>query len=59
MQTLKTGPGTEKGLDMGDLANAAHRDKVAGYTEQGEAPRRVADAIEVGMVGTNVPAPTV
>ncbi|MCL7940929.1 CoA-acylating methylmalonate-semialdehyde dehydrogenase [Halomonas sp. ATCH28] len=36
-RTLKIGPGTEKGLDMGALVNAAHRDKVAGYIEQGEA----------------------
>nr|MBS0020875.1 aldehyde dehydrogenase family protein [Gammaproteobacteria bacterium] len=27
----------EKGLDMGALVNAAHRDQVAGYIEQGEA----------------------
>ncbi len=36
-RTLKIGPGTEKGLDMGALVNAAHRDKVAGYIEQGAA----------------------
>ncbi len=36
-RTLKIGPGTETGLDMGALVNAAHRDKVAGYIEQGEA----------------------
>ncbi|MDC8804078.1 CoA-acylating methylmalonate-semialdehyde dehydrogenase [Halomonas pacifica] len=34
---LKIGPGTEKGLDMGALVNAAHRDKVAGYIAEGEA----------------------
>ncbi|WP_108446499.1 CoA-acylating methylmalonate-semialdehyde dehydrogenase [Halomonas denitrificans] len=36
-RTLKIGPGTECGLDMGALVNAAHRDKVAGYIEQGVA----------------------
>ncbi|QFU01815.1 Methylmalonate-semialdehyde dehydrogenase [acylating] [Halomonas sp. THAF5a] len=36
-RTLKIGPGTEQGLDMGALVNAAHRDKVAGYIEQGVA----------------------
>ncbi len=36
-RTLKIGPGTERGLDMGALVNAAHRDKVAGYIEQGDA----------------------
>ncbi|PSJ20711.1 methylmalonate-semialdehyde dehydrogenase (CoA acylating) [Halomonas sp. ND22Bw] len=35
-RTLKIGPGTEKGLDMGALVNAGHRDKVAGYIERGE-----------------------
>ncbi|GAA0638811.1 CoA-acylating methylmalonate-semialdehyde dehydrogenase [Halomonas beimenensis] len=35
-RTLKIGPGTEPGLDMGALVNAAHRDKVAGYIAQGE-----------------------
>ncbi|MDR5868595.1 CoA-acylating methylmalonate-semialdehyde dehydrogenase [Halomonas koreensis] len=34
-RTLKIGPGTEQGLDMGALVNAGHRDKVAGYIAQG------------------------
>ncbi|GHC29751.1 CoA-acylating methylmalonate-semialdehyde dehydrogenase [Aidingimonas halophila] len=34
---LKIGPGTERGLDMGALINASHRDKVAGYIEEGKA----------------------
>lgn len=32
---LKVGPGTDKGLDMGPLVTAAHRDKVLGYIEEG------------------------
>ncbi|MBY6112708.1 CoA-acylating methylmalonate-semialdehyde dehydrogenase [Halomonas sp. DP1Y21-3] len=32
---LKIGAGTERGLDMGALVNAGHRDKVAGYLQQG------------------------
>ncbi|MDR5906775.1 CoA-acylating methylmalonate-semialdehyde dehydrogenase [Franzmannia qiaohouensis] len=34
---LRIGTGTEHGLDMGALINASHRDKVAGYLEQGVA----------------------
>ncbi|MFM9271800.1 CoA-acylating methylmalonate-semialdehyde dehydrogenase [Halomonas elongata] len=34
-RTLKIGPGTDKGLDMGALVNATHRDRVAGYIAQG------------------------
>ncbi|MGP9807732.1 CoA-acylating methylmalonate-semialdehyde dehydrogenase [Halomonas sp. AOP12-C2-37] len=32
---LKIGPGTEKGLDMGPLVTAEHRDKVLGFIEDG------------------------
>lgn len=32
---LKVGPGTEKGLDMGPLVTAEHRDKVLGFIEDG------------------------
>ncbi|MDP3536247.1 MAG: CoA-acylating methylmalonate-semialdehyde dehydrogenase, partial [Halomonas sp.] len=32
---LKVGPGTDKGLDMGPLVTAEHRDKVLGYIEDG------------------------
>ncbi|MBB3142678.1 CoA-acylating methylmalonate-semialdehyde dehydrogenase [Halomonas organivorans] len=35
-RTLKIGPGTEPGLDMGALVNAGHRDRVAGYIAKGE-----------------------
>lgn len=35
--TLKIGPGTEKGHDMGALINAGHRDKVVGYLAEGVA----------------------
>ncbi|MFG6179230.1 CoA-acylating methylmalonate-semialdehyde dehydrogenase [Halomonas sp. THAF12] len=35
-RTLKIGPGTEPGLDMGALVNAGHRDRVAGYIATGE-----------------------
>ncbi|QEM83616.1 CoA-acylating methylmalonate-semialdehyde dehydrogenase [Halomonas binhaiensis] len=42
---LKIGPGTEKGLDMGALVTAEHRDKVLGYIEYGlqEGAKLVAD----------------
>nr|WP_300313036.1 CoA-acylating methylmalonate-semialdehyde dehydrogenase [Halomonas sp.] len=42
---LKIGPGTEKGLDMGALVTAEHRDKVLGYIEYGlqEGAELVAD----------------
>ncbi len=32
---LKVGPGTDKGLDMGPLVTAEHRDKVLGFIEDG------------------------
>jgi len=32
---LKIGPGTDKGLDMGPLVTSEHREKVAGYIEEG------------------------
>ncbi|WFE69930.1 CoA-acylating methylmalonate-semialdehyde dehydrogenase [Halomonas sp. M1] len=32
---LKVGPGTDKGLDMGPLVTAEHRDKVLGFIEEG------------------------
>ncbi|MDN7131335.1 CoA-acylating methylmalonate-semialdehyde dehydrogenase [Vreelandella profundi] len=32
---LKIGPGTEKGLDMGPLVTAEHRDKVLGFIDEG------------------------
>lgn len=32
---LKIGPGTQKGLDMGPLVTAEHRDKVLGFIEDG------------------------
>ena len=34
-RTLKIGNGAEKGLDMGPLVTAEHRDKVLGYIEDG------------------------
>ncbi|WP_458527416.1 CoA-acylating methylmalonate-semialdehyde dehydrogenase [Onishia taeanensis] len=45
IQALKIGPGTERGLDMGALVTAEHRDKVMGYLEIGtqEGARLVAD----------------
>ena len=45
IQALKIGPGTQRGLDMGALVTAEHRDKVMGYLEIGtqEGARLVAD----------------
>ncbi|WP_116115830.1 CoA-acylating methylmalonate-semialdehyde dehydrogenase [Austwickia chelonae] len=37
MATLKTGEGLGEGIDMGPLVTAAHRDKVRGYIDAGEA----------------------
>jgi malonate-semialdehyde dehydrogenase (acetylating)/methylmalonate-semialdehyde dehydrogenase len=34
---LKVGPGTAEGMDMGPLVTAAHRDRVRGYIDAGEA----------------------
>ena len=34
-KAIKIGPGTADGMDMGPLVTAQHRDKVAGYIEQG------------------------
>ncbi|MEW5707765.1 MAG: CoA-acylating methylmalonate-semialdehyde dehydrogenase [Pseudomonadota bacterium] len=34
---LKVGPGAEPGVEMGPLISRAHRDRVKGYVEQGEA----------------------
>src|SRR5215470_5530031 len=35
-QAIKVGPGQVEGVDMGPLITAQHRDKVAGYVDQGE-----------------------
>jgi malonate-semialdehyde dehydrogenase (acetylating)/methylmalonate-semialdehyde dehydrogenase len=35
-QAIKVGPGHVEGVDMGPLITAQHRDKVAGYVDQGE-----------------------
>lgn len=50
---LKIGPGTEKGLDMGALVTAEHRDKVLGYVEHGirEGAELVADGRELVVPG--------
>jgi malonate-semialdehyde dehydrogenase (acetylating) / methylmalonate-semialdehyde dehydrogenase len=44
-QALKIGPGTAHGMDMGPLVTRAHRDRVAGYVDQGiaEGARLVLD----------------
>ncbi|WP_442954731.1 CoA-acylating methylmalonate-semialdehyde dehydrogenase [Pelomicrobium sp.] len=34
---LKVGPGSEPGVEMGPLISRAHRDRVKGYVDQGEA----------------------
>lgn len=46
---LKIGAGTERGLDMGPLVTAEHRDKVLGYIEDG-----VAAGAELVADGRNV-----
>ncbi|MDN3552639.1 CoA-acylating methylmalonate-semialdehyde dehydrogenase [Halomonas almeriensis] len=51
---LKIGPGTERGLDMGALVNASHRDRVAGYIAQGE--QAGADLVVDGRTHTLVQA---
>ena len=50
---LKIGPGTEKGLDMGALVTAEHRDKVLGYIEDGVAAgaKLVADGRDLKVAG--------
>ena len=50
---LKVGPGTDKGLDMGALVTAQHRDKVLGYIEKGvqEGATLVADGRELVVPG--------
>jgi malonate-semialdehyde dehydrogenase (acetylating)/methylmalonate-semialdehyde dehydrogenase len=44
-EALAIGPGDKEGVDMGPLVTAQHRDKVAGYIEQGvkEGAKLVAD----------------
>jgi malonate-semialdehyde dehydrogenase (acetylating)/methylmalonate-semialdehyde dehydrogenase len=37
LRGLKVGPGTDAGVEMGPVVSAAHRDKIAGYIEQGVA----------------------
>ncbi|WP_460628963.1 CoA-acylating methylmalonate-semialdehyde dehydrogenase [Intrasporangium mesophilum] len=37
LPSLKVGPGSEQGTDMGPLITREHRDKVAGYVDAGEA----------------------
>ena len=51
-QALVIGPGDKEGVDMGPLVTAQHRDKVAGYVDQGvkEGARLVLDGR-----GTRVP----
>jgi malonate-semialdehyde dehydrogenase (acetylating)/methylmalonate-semialdehyde dehydrogenase len=34
-QAIRIGPGEQEGVDMGPLVTAQHRDKVAGYVQQG------------------------
>jgi len=53
IDTLKIGPGTDKGLDMGALVTAEHRDKVLGYVEKGvqEGAELVADGRELKVPG--------
>ncbi|MCS2610481.1 CoA-acylating methylmalonate-semialdehyde dehydrogenase [Halomonas dongshanensis] len=50
---LKVGPGTDKGLDMGPLVTAAHRDKVLGYIEEGVSAgaKLVADGRDLSVAG--------
>ncbi|MCB8888296.1 CoA-acylating methylmalonate-semialdehyde dehydrogenase [Vreelandella malpeensis] len=50
---LKVGPGTDKGLDMGPLVTAEHRDKVLGYIEEGvrSGAKLVADGRELTVKG--------
>ncbi|WP_027966147.1 CoA-acylating methylmalonate-semialdehyde dehydrogenase [Halomonas halocynthiae] len=50
---LKIGPGTEKGMDMGALVTAEHRDKVLGYIEDGVAAgaKLVADGRDISVPG--------
>ncbi|MBY5928637.1 CoA-acylating methylmalonate-semialdehyde dehydrogenase [Halomonas sp. DP8Y7-3] len=50
---LKIGPGTDKGLDMGALVTAQHRDKVLGYIEKGiqEGADLVADGRDLVVQG--------
>lgn len=50
---LKVGPGTDKGLDMGPLVTAEHRDKVLGYIEDGikAGASLVADGRELKIAG--------
>ncbi|WP_442488127.1 CoA-acylating methylmalonate-semialdehyde dehydrogenase [Halomonas litopenaei] len=50
---LKIGPGTDKGLDMGALVTAQHRDKVLGYIEKGvqEGATLVADGRDLVVPG--------
>src|ERR671929_234439 len=58
---LKIGPGTDPEAEMGPLITKQHLDKVKGYIDQGEregdAAREFAHAIQVGMVGINIPIP--
>ena len=50
---LKIGPGTQKGLDMGPLVTAEHRDKVLGFIEDGvkSGATLVADGRELTVPG--------
>jgi len=50
---LKVGDGLEAGSEMGPLINKAHRDKVAGYVEQGvaEGAKLVADGRTLKVAG--------
>ncbi|MCJ8285205.1 CoA-acylating methylmalonate-semialdehyde dehydrogenase [Halomonas sp.] len=50
---LKIGPGTDRGLDMGALVTAQHRDKVLGYIEKGvqEGATLVADGRDLVVSG--------
>jgi malonate-semialdehyde dehydrogenase (acetylating) / methylmalonate-semialdehyde dehydrogenase len=50
---LKVGAGTERGLDMGPLVTAEHRDKVLGYIEDGVASgaQLVADGRGIKVAG--------
>ncbi|MBY5970450.1 CoA-acylating methylmalonate-semialdehyde dehydrogenase [Halomonas denitrificans] len=52
---LKIGAGTEPGLDMGALVNAGHRDKVAGYIQQGvdEGAELIVDGREHPLVAAS------
>lgn len=53
MARLRTGEGTGDGIDMGPLVTAAHRDKVRGYIDAGEAEgaRLVVDGREGSWEG--------